>query len=830
MAGLLAVVVGCSPAATKTAGVTEGVISTDRTGKVRVAIAGQSFTLVTADGQAAPDAQIQIAGKTYAAQHGKLFLPDAALADLKRTGGFVALVPGYVPKRVALDGATEIPLVAQAPAGPTRALAATGDDAARTLRAPLQGLAATFASGTLAKAGTKVALATYQPAGTLPALGLQLTVDGALNAGKLAVAYDLEQMLQGWDGKPPAPWQADPAAWPADARQRATFAAQVQAAIAGLPEAQRAQLQATYGITVEGGVLRFDVTLGDNAQADGLARLEVDGLQQLGVYLEVTVLSSLGPALPGAPTEALAPGRELPPVVIEAPPPAILSDHGVGLLGDAGAAIIANNGGSLIGKVKGPVGLLADAGAGAIGAKRRLLAYTETSWAAATVVLERSDGSGYGASAQTDATGAYAIAGVPDTAPVAFVHVNPAGPTLFALARMPGVATPAVADVDAATTAVTCYVKDELARGKHLPEVSMPGYAADVATLTAGMTQAQADAIPGASVAANAAFVRAFFAGAGSVPQVLPPPPPPAFASVNTVPGAGGKFQLPYGLARAADGTCFVVDQGTNQVLKVAPGGAISTLAGSGVAGFQDGPGATAQFNQPQGLALDAGGNLYVADRLNHRVRKVAPDGTVSTLAGTGATGATDGPAASATFWYPFGVAVDAGGAVYVADRSNHLVRKIAGGQVTTLAGGFLYPEAVAVDGAGNVVVADRGHHQLKQVAPGGAVTVLAGTGAAGQLDGPAASALLDSPYNVMVDGAGNVFFTCRSPSAGMNTVGVLTPARVVATVAGTAAAASIDGPISAARLSQPWGLASDPSGRVYFTELGSGGLRVIIP
>ena len=80
MAGLLAVVVGCSPAATKTAGVTEGVISTDRTGKVRVAIAGQSFTLVTADGQAAPDAQIQIAGKTYAAQHGKLFLPDAALA------------------------------------------------------------------------------------------------------------------------------------------------------------------------------------------------------------------------------------------------------------------------------------------------------------------------------------------------------------------------------------------------------------------------------------------------------------------------------------------------------------------------------------------------------------------------------------------------------------------------------------------------------------------------------------------------------------------------------------------------------------------------------
>jgi hypothetical protein len=728
-----------------------------------------------------------------------------------------------------------------------RVLSSAGGADGRTVRAPLQGLAATFAPGTLAADGTKVGASLYQPAGSLPALGLQLTVDGSVNPGKLSVSYDLAAMLQGWDGKPPAPWLADPSAWPADAQQRALFAAQVTSAYAALTDAQRAQLESTYGITLVGGVLTFGVTLGDNAQTDGLARVEVDGLQQLGVTMEVTVLSAVGTSLPPvggtSPADGLTPGREVPPVVIDAPPPItlpIISEHGQGLLADAGAAVIANNGGNLIGKVKAPAGLLADAGAafGPGGAKRRLLAYTEAGWGGVELVLERSDGNVYGATTSADLTGSYTFTGVPDTAPIAFVHANPAGPSLYAMAKMPGAYTPTqspvTADVNAATTAVTSYVKDEIAHGKTLDQVSMPGYAADVAALTAGMTQAQAVTVSQAGITA-AAFVRAYFAGIGSYPQVLPPPPPPTFTGVNTVPGAGGKFSMPFGLVRDAAGNFYVAEQGTSQIKKLSASGTVTTLAGAGGTGFADGAGANAFFNQPQGLAIDGDGNLYVADRFNQRIRKVTSAGVVTTLAGTGAPGATDGPAASASFWNPFGVAVDAARNVYVADRSNNLVRKIsAAGVVTTLASGFQYPESVAVDGAGNVIVADRANHRIKQIAPGGAVTTLAGTGTPGFLDGPAATAQLDSPYNVMVDGTGNIFFTCRNPSTGVNTIRVLTPAHVVATVAGVPApapAATVDGPIATARLNAPWGLVSDAAnGRLYFTDLGSGSIRVVIP
>ncbi|MDB5099981.1 MAG: hypothetical protein JWM80_4402, partial [Cyanobacteria bacterium RYN_339] len=443
LACCLALLSGCNLAPAKTAGVTEGVVDADRNGKLHVTVGGRSFSLVTADGKAVADLQLQIAGKPYASSGGKLFLPESALADLKRTGGFVALVPGYVPRRIGLDGTADIALLPVTPLGPVQAVSRGG-----TVRASLQGLAATFGQGTLTADGTQVAVATYQPATGTRALGLQLTVDGQLNPGTLTVAYDLGLMLQGWDGKPPEPWGADPNAWPADARQRALFAAQVTTAFAALTPAQQQQMAQTYGITLANGVLTFNVTLGDNAQTDGLARVEVDGLSQLGVTLEVTVLSSLGGTLAplhgDSPAQTLTPGREPAPVVIIAPPvlgtttptgtvpvPTIISEHGVGLLADAGAGVVANNGGNLIGKVKGPTGLLADAGAGVV-AKRRLLTYTETAWAGVQVALERSDGSSYGAGATTDATGAYAITGLPDTAPFAFVHANTGLPSLFA--------------------------------------------------------------------------------------------------------------------------------------------------------------------------------------------------------------------------------------------------------------------------------------------------------------------------------------------------------------------------------------------------------------
>ena len=172
--------------------------------------------------------------------------------------------------------------------------------------------------------------------------------------------------------------------------------------------------------------------------------------------------------------------------------------------------------------------------------------------------------------------------------------------------------------------------------------------------------------------------------------------------------GAAARFHGPGSVVLAANGE-FVVSDAYNNVLRVVtPGGAVRTLAGSeeGEAGFADGQGAAARFNHPRGLALDADGrSVLVADLGNHAVRRVTMAGAVSTVAGNGQAGFADGEGAAARFRSPTDVVVDKEGTIVVADRNNHRLRKIAGGQVTTLAGGS---EAGAADGAG---AGARSHH-----------------------------------------------------------------------------------------------------------------------
>ncbi len=200
-------------------------------------------------------------------------------------------------------------------------------------------------------------------------------------------------------------------------------------------------------------------------------------------------------------------------------------------------------------------------------------------------------------------------------------------------------------------------------------------------------------------------------------------------------------------------------------------------LAGNaGGEGCVDGTGSGARFDNPKGVAVDGAGNVFVADTLNHTIRKVAPSGQATTLAGmAGNPGSVDGTGSEARFFNPGGVAVDGSGNVYVADSGNHTVRMVtSSGRVTTIAGlagnsggadgtgsgaRFFNPGGVAVDGSGNVLVADSGNHTIRKVTASGVVTTLAGfVGGWGDRDGTGSGARFSFPRGVAVDGSGNVY------------------------------------------------------------------------
>lgn len=200
------------------------------------------------------------------------------------------------------------------------------------------------------------------------------------------------------------------------------------------------------------------------------------------------------------------------------------------------------------------------------------------------------------------------------------------------------------------------------------------------------------------------------------------------------------RFADPYGVALDGDGTLYIADAGdNNRIRKIGVGGVVTTLAGSGE-GFVDGVGAAAAFHTPSGLACDAAGNIYVADTGNHAIRKISPQGVVTTLAGTGVAGFRDGPGVQAQFNGPVGVAADASGNVYVADTYNDRIRVIrADGHVITLAGGekpgyqdgpgsaarFDTPSALAVDALGNIWIADTRNNAIRKLTSGGEVSTL---------------------------------------------------------------------------------------------------------
>ncbi len=245
-----------------------------------------------------------------------------------------------------------------------------------------------------------------------------------------------------------------------------------------------------------------------------------------------------------------------------------------------------------------------------------------------------------------------------------------------------------------------------------------------------------------------------------------------------------GAVNHPWGLVFDGSGNLYVVDTGNHRVRKVASG-VITTITGTGVGGFSGDGGlaAGAELNNPAGIAIDGGGNLYVADRKNHRIRKIDPSGIITTVAGTGtgAYGGDGGLATEAQLDIPEGVAVDAAGNLYIADRYNNRIRKVdAHGVITTIAGdgsswaggdggpatdaSLSAPSGLVFDAAGNLYIADRRNNRVRRIDPSGIITTVAGTGmnAYGGDGGLATQAQLNDPTGVAVDAAGNLYIADR--------------------------------------------------------------------
>ncbi|MDB5102137.1 MAG: hypothetical protein JWM80_6558 [Cyanobacteria bacterium RYN_339] len=294
-------------------------------------------------------------------------------------------------------------------------------------------------------------------------------------------------------------------------------------------------------------------------------------------------------------------------------------------------------------------------------------------------------------------------------------------------------------------------------------------------------------------------------------------------------PAAGAQLLAPAGLARDAAGNMFVADAAAHLIRKTAPDGSVSTIAGSGTPGFADGQGAAASFNAPAGIAVDSAGNLIVADAGNHAIRKISPAGEVTTLAGTGATGFKDGAGAGAAFASPQGVGVGRDGTVYVADTGNHRVRKLAAdGTVSTLAGdgtagntdGFggrlNAPRGLAVD-ATRVVVADSGNQRIRVIALNGVLGTLAGSGT-GNTDATASNAQFNAPSGVAIAPNGDVVVA----DTGNNLIRrVVTGGAVSTVVQAGALETPLLGPVA------PRGVAVGADGTVYVADTGAGRIGV---
>lgn len=324
--------------------------------------------------------------------------------------------------------------------------------------------------------------------------------------------------------------------------------------------------------------------------------------------------------------------------------------------------------------------------------------------------------------------------------------------------------------------------------------------------------------------------------------------------------GTQARFNNPVGIAVDAATNIYVADEFNSTIRKMTRVGAnwvVTTLAGSArLIGTTDATNSFARFSQATGVAVDSAGNLYVADNSNYTLRKVTPDGIVTTLAGSpGASGSKDGSNNVARFNRPEGVAVDAAGNnIYVADAGNDTIRQVShigtNWVVTTIAGTAgqsgnydgtnstirfgvlaLGPQNLALDSAGNLIVPDVGNSTIRKLTPVGTnwiASTLAGNGSVGTANGTNSGAQFYNPFAVTLDSAGNIYI-----ADGDNLVRKMTPQGtnwVVTTLAGNTAFGSVDGLGSAAEFFGLMGIAVDGAGNLYVTDSVNNTIRLVTP
>jgi sugar lactone lactonase YvrE len=296
------------------------------------------------------------------------------------------------------------------------------------------------------------------------------------------------------------------------------------------------------------------------------------------------------------------------------------------------------------------------------------------------------------------------------------------------------------------------------------------------------------------------------------------------------------EFNSPVGAVADGSGNVYVTDNFNNVIRKITPDGVVSTFAGNGQPGFAEGTGTSASFNSPAGIAIDNGGNLYIADEYNNRIRKITPDGTVSTLAGNGLLGSVNGSAATAEFDSPLGIAIDASGNLYVS--AENAIREISpAGMVTTFAGvfwtgssdgqgtnaSFNRPFGIAIDNGGNLYIADEYNNRIRKITPSGFVTTLAGW-VNGFADGSGPYAKFNRPTGVAADAYGNVYVADRFNAL----IRKITPAGLVSTFSGAGGLGVVNGPVNIGLFRWPFGITIDASGTMYITDVASQSIRKI--